>query len=132
ILNSRPAQVVTHPLVTWMLFGSSMFALYFTGLYALTVRNAALHDVSHLHFVVVGCLFFWPVVGLDFLPHRLPFGARMLYVAVALPFHTILGMALLSQKTLLAPGLTLSDQQAGAGGLWGGGGGGGPLAGVVA
>jgi putative membrane protein len=118
VLHSRPVRVVTHPLLAWMLFGGSMFALYFTKLYADTLQNTALHDLVHLHFVVVGCLFFWPVVGLDPLPHRLPYGGRLLYVAVAVPFHTILGMALISQKALLAPGLTLGDQQAGAGLLW--------------
>ena len=118
VLHSGPVRVLTHPLLAWMLFGGSMFALYFTKLYADTVANTALHDLTHLHFLVIGCLFFWPVVGLDPIPHRLPFGARLLYVAVALPFHTILGIALLSQRTLLAPGLTLGDQQAGAGVLW--------------
>jgi putative membrane protein len=118
ILHSGPARAITHPVVTWLLFGGSMFALYFTNLYADTVANTALHELTHAYFVMVGCLFFWPVVGLDPIPHRLPYGGRLLYVAVALPFHTVLGMALLSQKTLLAPGLTLGDQQVGAGVLW--------------
>jgi putative membrane protein len=118
LLHSSPVRVLTHPLLAWMLFGGSMFALYFTKLYADTVGNTVLHDLTHLHFVVVGCLFFWPVVGLDPIPHRLPFGGRLLYVGVALPFHTILGMALLSQRTPIAPGLTIGDQQAGAGILW--------------
>jgi putative membrane protein len=105
-------------LSAWALFGGSMFALYFTSLYADTLHNVALHDVVHLHFVVVGCLFFWPVVGLDPVPHRLPHAGRLLYVLVALPFHTILGVALITQQRLIAPGLTLADQQAGAGILW--------------
>jgi putative copper resistance protein D len=42
----------------------------------------------------------------------------LLYVLVALPFHTILGVALITQQRLLAPGITLADQQAGAGILW--------------
>jgi putative copper resistance protein D len=127
-LHGRAARVVTHPVVAWVLFGGSMFALYFTDLYAETLTNTALHDLIHLHFLVVGCLFFWPVVGLDPMPHRMPFGLRLLYVAVALPFHVILGMALLSQKTPLAPGLTLADQQAGAGIMWSAG----EVVGVVA
>jgi putative membrane protein len=118
LLHSRPVRLLTHPLLAWMLFGGSMFALYFTKLYADTVGNTVLHDLTHLHFVVVGCLFFWPVVGLDPVPHRLPFGGRILYIGVALPFHTILGMALLSQRTPIAAGLTIGDQQAGAGILW--------------
>ena len=54
-----------------------MFALYFTGLYADTLSNPALHAAVHLHFVVAGCLFFWPVVGIDPTPHRLPYGGRL-------------------------------------------------------
>jgi putative membrane protein len=118
VLHSRGLSVLTHPLTAWALFGGSMFALYFTSLYADTLHNVALHDVVHLHFVVVGCLFFWPVVGLDPVPHRLPHAGRLLYVLVALPFHTVLGVALITQQRLIAPGLTLADQQAGAGILW--------------
>jgi putative copper resistance protein D len=118
VLHSRPAHALTHPIVAWLLFGGSMFALYFTGLYAASVRSPGFHDLVHLHFVIVGCLFMWPIAGVDPMPHRLPFGGRLLYLAVALPFHTILGMALLSQRTPIAPGLPLADQQAGAGLLW--------------
>jgi putative membrane protein len=118
ILHSPPVRVLTHPVTAWAAFGGSMFALYFTGLYATTVRSVPLHDLTHLVFALSGCLFFWPVVGLDPLPHRLPYGGRMLYVLVALPFHTILGVALVTQTKLIAPGLTLSDQQTGAAILW--------------
>jgi putative copper resistance protein D len=118
VLHSPPVAVLTHPVTAWALFGGSMFVLYFTDLYAQTLRSPALHELVHAHFVLVGCLFFWPVVGLDPAPHRLPYGGRMVYVLVALPFHTILGAALTSQTTPIAPGLTLSDQQTGAGILW--------------
>jgi putative membrane protein len=118
ILHSRPVAVITHPVTAWSLFGGSMFALYFTPLYAATLRSTALHDLTHLVFVTAGCLFFWPVVGIDPMPHRMPYGARILYVLLALPFHTIIGVALLTQTKLIAPGITLSDQQTGAGILW--------------
>ncbi len=118
ILHSPAVRVLTHPLTAWAAFGGSMFALYFTGLYAATLRSVPLHDLTHLVFVTAGCLFFWPVVSLDPLPHRLPYGGRMLYVLVALPFHTIIGVALTTQTKLIAPGLTLTDQQTGAGILW--------------
>jgi len=118
VLRGRAVRVLTHPLTAWVLFGGSMFALYFTKLYADTLHNTALHDLVHVHFVLAGCLFFWLVVGLDPTPHRLPYAGRILYVLVALPFHTILGVALVTQTKLIAPGLTLTDQQAGAGILW--------------
>ncbi len=118
VLHSRPLSALTHPVTAWALFGGSMFALYFTSLYERTLHNTALHDLVHVHFVAVGCLFFWPLVGIDPTPHRLPHPARLLFVLVALPFHTILGVALITQQRLVAPGITLADQQAGAGILW--------------
>ncbi|MDQ1401658.1 MAG: hypothetical protein QOK20_3590, partial [Acidimicrobiaceae bacterium] len=75
MLHSPPVRVLTHPVTAWAAFGVSMFALYFTGLYADTLRSTPLHDVTHLAFALSGCLFFWPVVGLDPIPHRLNYGA---------------------------------------------------------
>lgn len=118
VLHCAPAKVVTHPLVAWVLFGGSMFALYFSGLYPLSLRNWLVHDLLHVHFLVVGMLFFWPVVGLDPSIWRLHHGFRLLYVFVALPFHAFLGIALLSSQEPLFAHHTLSDQRTGAGILW--------------
>ncbi|MEN3316124.1 MAG: hypothetical protein V7605_2358 [Acidimicrobiaceae bacterium] len=118
VLHSRPMTILTHPLVAWVLFAGSMFALYFSNLYALSLRNPAVHDLVHVHFLVVGVLFFWPVVGLDPTAWRLNHGLRLLYVFVALPFHAFLGIALLSGNEPLFAAHTLSDQHAGAGILW--------------
>ncbi len=118
IIHSPAVRALTHPLTAWTAFGGSMFALYFTGLYAATLHDVVAHDAVHLVFVLAGCLFFWPVVSLDPIPHRLPYGGRMLYVLLALPFHTIIGVALVTQTKLIAPGLTLTDQQTGAAILW--------------
>jgi len=118
LLHSRPVIVITHPLVAWVLFAGSMFALYFSSLYALSLRNPLVHEMVHAHFLIVGMLFFWPVVGLDPTVWRLNHGLRLLYVFVALPFHAFLGIALLSAKEPLFAAHTLSDQHAGAGILW--------------
>jgi putative membrane protein len=118
VLHCRPVVVVTHPLVAWLLFAGSMFVLYFSNLYALSLRNPMIHDMVHVHFLFVGMLFFWPVVGLDPTVWRLNHGVRLLYVFVALPFHAFLGVALLSGNEPLFAAHTLSDQHAGAGILW--------------
>ncbi len=96
-----------------------MFALYFTGLYAATLRSVPLHDLvpPGLRCLRDACSSgrSWASI---LMPHRLPYGGRMVYVLVALPFHTIIGVALVTQTKLIAPGLTLSDQQTGAAILW--------------
>lgn len=129
VLHSAPARVLTHPLTVWVLFGSSLVVLYFTPLYELSLRNDWVHAALHTHFVVVGSLFLAHVVGLDPIPGALGYGARLLYVAVLLPFHTFIGVALLTTNTVIAAGWydqverswgasPLSDQRTGAGLLW--------------
>ena len=130
VLHSRPVRVVTHPLVVWVAFAGTLVVLYFTGLYALTLRDSLVHDLVHVHFVVVGCLFAGYVVGVDPLPHALPYGARAIFVAVMLPFHAFLGVALLGRHTVIAASwyahsapawaarTALDDQRTGAGILW--------------
>ena len=117
-LHTPVAKVLSHPLFTWPFYGVSLFSLYFTGLYAYTLQRPGLHNLVHVHLILAGCLFWWPVVGLDPLPYRLNYGARIFYLLLALPFHTILGMALESQVTPLAPGMSLSDLHAGGGLMW--------------
>ena len=55
----------------------------------------------HLHLVVVGSLFFWPIVGVDPLPGRVGYPFRMLLVVLTLPFHAFLGVTIMGQETLL-------------------------------
>ncbi len=54
VLHSLPVVLVTHPLVAWVLFAGSMFALYFSDLYALSLRDPLVHEMVHTHFLVVG------------------------------------------------------------------------------
>lgn len=129
VLHSRPVKVLTHPAYIWLVFGGTLFALYFTDLYELSLRNGVLHAWVHLHFIVSGMLFFWIVVGLDPSGWRLPHWSRLLLVLLAVPFHVFLGVAILSSDQVIAAdwyeqtGRTwgaspLADQRTGAGILW--------------
>ena len=96
LLHSRLAAVLTFPLVPWLLFVASPFALYFTGWYDATLDSRYLHEVLHLHFLAVGSLFFWPLLGVDPVPGRQSYPFRMLLLAATLPFHAFLGVAVMS------------------------------------
>jgi putative copper resistance protein D len=131
LLHSRPARVLAHPLVAYALFVFTPFALYFTGLYDLTLRNALVHELVHAHFILVGCLFFWPLIGVDPLPGRWPYPGRALLMVLSTPFHAVLGLTIMQSTTLLGgdwyPSLGLSwadpqaDQVLAGGILWAGG-----------
>jgi putative membrane protein len=128
VLHSRAAKVLTFPPVGWALFVGTPFALYFSGWYPATLEHPWLHEVLHAHFLLVGCLFLWPLVGLDPVPGKVTHPLRFLLIFAALPFHAILGISIMDSPQLIAAdhyvGLHLSwsdpasDQRVGGGLLW--------------
>lgn len=121
LLHHRAVRTISHPVVAWALFGGSLLALYTTPLYRLSLENSWLHEAVHLHFLLAGALFFFVVFGVDPGPRRLHHGARLLMVFLAIPFHAVVGIALLTASTPLADAHTIADQRTGAGVLWIGG-----------
>jgi putative copper resistance protein D len=127
-LHSRLARVLTFPPIGWALFVGSPFALYFSGWYEATLRHDWLHELLHLHFIVVGCLFLWPLIGLDPVPGKVTHPLRFLLVFAALPFHAILGISIMGSQVLIAGDFytalhlswsdPVSDQRVGGGLLW--------------
>ncbi|MFY9915121.1 MAG: cytochrome c oxidase assembly protein, partial [Nocardioidaceae bacterium] len=132
VLHSRVAAVLSFPPVAFVLFVLTPWVLYFSPIYEATLRSTALHDLLHLHFVIIGCLFFWPLLGLDPVPGRVAHPFRMLTVLATLPFHAFLGVTIMSMKNLIASDWYLSlgriwpptpadDQQIAGSILWGSG-----------
>jgi putative copper resistance protein D len=113
--------VLTHPVVAWCLFGGGLVAIYLTPLLDVAARNEPVHLLVHAHVVLTGTLFLAVLVGVDPLPHRPPFGARLLILLAAVPFHAVVGLALLSAGSPVAPDAypLLSDQRTAAGLFWG-------------
>jgi putative copper resistance protein D len=102
VLHSRVAKALTFPVVSGFLFVATPFALYLTGWYEATLRHPLLHDFTHLHFVLVGCLWFWPLLSLDPMPLRLPHPLRLMAIFVTMPFHAFLGVAIMSSHKIIA------------------------------
>jgi putative copper resistance protein D len=129
VLHSRVSKVLTHPLVAGTMFILNPFVLYFSGLYELSLRNPLVHDWMHLHFVVVGTLWFWPLLGIDPMPNKIPYPLRMVMVMVTMPFHAFLGVVVMQSTALIAedwylalgrgwPPSPLDDQRLAGGILW--------------
>jgi putative copper resistance protein D len=128
LVHSRPVRVLGHPLLAWLLFTLSLYALYYSPLFGLSLRNDWVHRAVHLHFLLAGLLFWWPIVGLDPTRWRLHPAARLGYLFLMLPFHAFLGVAIMGSESLLDPVMlrlaptwvhVLADQRAGGGILWG-------------
>jgi len=132
LLHSRVAGVLAFPVVAFALFVLTPWALYLTGWYEATLRSPYLHEMMHLHFLLVGSLFFWPLLGIDPVPGRVAYPFRMLTVFATLPFHAFLGVTIMSMSALIAAdwytaqertwgGTPAQDQELAGGLLWGSG-----------
>lgn len=126
LLNSLWVKVITFPLFAGLVFVLNPWILYYTGLYELTLTNTYAHNLNHLHFLMVGSLWIWSLIGIDPMP-RMGYPIRMLAVFVTLPFHAFLGLTMMNQQQPIAAhyyeelartwGPTLMEDQQLAGGL---------------
>jgi putative membrane protein len=94
-LHSRFMRVVTHPAFTIPLFIASLYALYFTPIFDSLMGSKTGHIAMMCHFLAVGLVFFWPIMGVDPGPHRPGYLLRMLELFAGMPFHAFFGIALM-------------------------------------
>ncbi|NEW76704.1 cytochrome c oxidase assembly protein [Streptomyces rhizosphaericus] len=95
LLHSRYMRIITHPAFTIPLFIASLYALYFTPLFDFLMASKAGHIAMMVHFLAVGLVFFWPIMGVDPGPHRPGYVMRMLELFSGMPFHAFFGIALM-------------------------------------
>jgi cytochrome c oxidase assembly factor CtaG/putative copper export protein len=129
-LHSRVARVLTHPVVAFVIFVGSVYALYFSALFPALMANHLGHTLMQVHFLLTGLLFFYVVIGVDPRPRPIHplFAVALLLVATAL--HAFFSLALMSGRSVLAQSYfaslqrpysqdLLADQHLGGGLSWG-------------
>ncbi|AWL37028.1 MULTISPECIES: cytochrome c oxidase assembly protein [Streptomyces] len=128
LLHSHYMRIITHPVFTIPLFIASLYGLYFTPLFDWLMGSTAGHLAMMVHFLAVGLVFFWPIMGVDPGPHRPGYVMRMLELFAGMPFHAFFGIALMMGSapmvgTYMNPPSSLgidalSDQSAAGGIAW--------------
>jgi len=128
VLHSRPVRLLAHPLIAWVVFAVVMYWSHFSSLFDLALENEGWHVVEHGIYVAAALLFWWPVVGADPAPWRLPHPARVAYLFLGMPWSSFLGLAIYSAPApLYAHYATLvrtwgptplADQQLAGGIMW--------------
>lgn len=103
VLRSRPLRLLTSPVVSWAQFAVVLWASHFSPLYEAALRSSGVHAAEHLLYVTSAVLFWSPVVGLDPGPRRLSHPARMLYLFLAMPQASLLGLAMWGTSRVLYP-----------------------------
>ena len=131
VLHSRILRFLSFPVVSWILFASVMWASHFSPLFDLSLENEWVHRLEHGLYLFAALLFWWPVVGPDPSPWRMPPAVKVLYVGLQMPQNTFLALAIYMSSvplyqhyvtTVRAWGPTpLEDQQMAGGIMWLGG-----------
>ena len=101
VLHSQPARWVTFPIVTWFLFAAVNWGWHFSALYNVALENDLVHYFEHASFLIAALLFWWPAIGPDPQPWHIPHPVRLLYLFLAMPQNSFLGVALLSTERVL-------------------------------
>ncbi|MEY8040147.1 cytochrome c oxidase assembly protein [Saccharopolyspora cebuensis] len=128
-VHSPITRLLTQPIVALVLFVGSFYALYFTGLFDVALSEHWAHLAMNAHFLLVGYVFYWPVIGIDPAPRPLPHLGKLGLVFASMPFHAFFGIALMMSQTVIAetfyrgldlPWMTdlLADQRLGGGLAW--------------
>ena len=102
LIHSRAASVITHPVVAAGLFVGSLYALYFSPLFTLMMETHTGHALMELHFLAIGFLFYYVIVGVDPTARRVPPLARFAVLLVSMPFHAFFSVTIMSSSTVLA------------------------------
>lgn len=137
VIHSRPVQFIANPVTTVILFLLSLYGLYFTPAFDWLMSTMWGHNLMLIHFLAIGMLYFWGVLGVDPSPRRGGgfMGAfarpvmRVSELAATVPFHAFFGIVIMMASGLLVgfyahPPMSwrvtpLADQQEAGGIAWG-------------
>ena len=109
-LHSKVGTFYTNPVVALLIFDGSLFALYFTDLFASMMQSHIGHLVMNLHFLAAGFLFFFVVIGIDPNPRKIPHLVQIVILFAAMSIHAFFSIALMSMTTLIDKGYFASLQ----------------------
>lgn len=129
LLHSRVTAFLSNPIVAFVLFVGSPYVVYFTPLFNTLVRYHWGHEFMAVHFLLVGYLFYWAIIGIDPGPRRLPYPGRIGLLFAVMPFHAFFGVALMTMaepvgntfyRSVNLPWLPsiIADQHLGGGIAW--------------
>ncbi|GAA4549876.1 cytochrome c oxidase assembly protein [Amycolatopsis samaneae] len=128
-VHSPVSRFLTHPLVALVLFVGSFYGLYFSGLFDAALNYHWAHLAMNAHFLLSGYVFYWPLIGVDPAPRRLPPLGKLGLMFASMPFHAFFGVILMNMQTIIGQsfytqlklpwvGNLLTDQRLGGGIAW--------------
>ena len=119
VLNSQVFKWWSHPIPTAAVYYFAMFAFFLTSGIDVAMRHMWVMDLVNIAFLVASLHFWWPIVGIDHIPHwPMSHGGKMVALLIGVPIESFLALALLTTTRPVASMYTVGSTHAGAGILW--------------
>jgi cytochrome c oxidase assembly factor CtaG len=101
-IKSRPARVLTFPVVTTFALVLTPFLVYFTPWYAAGFRSALVAHLTYAALLAPGFVFFWTLLRVDPVPRAYPYVVALWITAAEVIGDAILGLAVIADTSLIA------------------------------
>src|SRR6266567_4371366 len=124
LVRSRAVSFLTWPVLGFAGYAAAIVAAHLTELANLVETNENLHNAEHVAFLLIGYLFFLPILGHEPIRWRLSYPVRFVILVLVMPVDTFTGLVL-GYGNAGTPGVATGLRPAWAPGLvqdlhWGG------------
>jgi cytochrome c oxidase assembly factor CtaG len=110
-LRSRVASFLTWPVLGAALYALAVVAAHLTAVASYVERNQTAHDAEHALFLLIGYLFYLPIVGTEPIRWRLSYPVRFVLLVLLMPIDTFTGVAL-GYGSASSPGVPVGPRPA--------------------
>jgi cytochrome c oxidase assembly factor CtaG len=98
-LRSRPVHWVTWPLLGTALYAATVVGTHLTSFMSYVESDETVHQAEHVLFLVVGYLYFLPLIGKEPIGWRVAYPLRLFLLFLAMPVDAFTGVVLGSMTT---------------------------------
>lgn len=103
--STKVAEFLGRPIVGFACYAIFIPVTHLTGLFNVMMEHLWVHHAEQIGFLLVGYLFWRPVVNIEPMRHPLGPGQRLLFLALAVPVDTFTGLALAMSDHNTVPAL---------------------------
>jgi cytochrome c oxidase assembly factor CtaG len=111
VIRSRVAGFLTWPVLGALAYALAVTAVHLSGLANLINQNQLAHNAEHVLFVLVGYVFYLPILGQEPIRWRLSYPVRFVILVLLMPVDTFTGIVL-GYGSASSPGLPTGPRPA--------------------
>jgi putative copper resistance protein D len=99
LIRSRPVQWLTWPGFVVVAYAATIVGTHLTGFMNLVTEHDAVHEAEHVLYLVVGYLYFLPLIGKEPIRWKVSYPLRLFLLFIAMPVDAFTGVVLGSYQT---------------------------------